>query len=95
MVRNFQKTKKNENRFVSIFLEVLSQFFFSIDNFKKCFQEVEGSRNTQGFIMRPNCAIDRHTILCLYVPGFQRELVPKCKWILLTEFQWIPRTNTC
>ena len=24
--------------------------------------------------MRPNCALDRSTILCLYVPGFQRQV---------------------
>ena len=50
------------------------------------------------FITRPNCALDRRTILCLYVAGFQRQVfkyVPKCKWIPLTKFQWIPRTKTC
>ena len=33
-------------------------------------------------ITRPNCALDRRKILCLYVPGFQRQIfehVPKCK----------------
>ena len=25
-------------------------------------------------ITRPNCALDRCTILCLYVPGFQRQV---------------------
>ena len=25
-------------------------------------------------ITRPNCALDRSTILCLYVPGFQRQV---------------------
>ena len=42
------------------------------------------------FITRPNCALDRRTIFCLYVPGFQRQVfkhAPKCKWI--------PRTYTC
>ena len=29
------------------------------------------------FITRPNCALDSSTILCLYVPGFQRQ-VSKC-----------------
>ena len=24
--------------------------------------------------MRPNCALDRRTILCLYVPGFHRQV---------------------
>ena len=45
--------------------------------------------------MRPNCALDRSTILCLYVPGFQKQVlkyVPKCKWIPQTKFQWIPHT---
>ena len=48
-------------------------------------------------ITRPNCAPDRSTILCLYVPGFQRQIlkyVPKCKWIPQTKFQWIPHTYT-
>ena len=48
--------------------------------------------------MRQKCALDRRTILCLYIPGFQRQVfehVPKYKWIVLTNFQWIPRTNTC
>ena len=26
------------------------------------------------FITRPNCALDRHTIFCLYAPGFQRQV---------------------
>ena len=49
-------------------------------------------------ITRQNCALDRCTILCLYGPGFQRQVfkqVPKCKWIPLTRFTWIPRTYTC
>ena len=49
-------------------------------------------------ITRPNCALDRRTFLCLYVPGFLTQIfkhVPKCKWIPLTNISWIPRTNTC
>ena len=49
-------------------------------------------------ITRPKCALDRSTVLCLYVPGFQRQVlkyVPKCKWIPQTKFQWTPHTYTC
>ena len=38
------------------------------------------------------------TILCLYVPGFQKLIfkhVPKCKGIPLTKLPWIPRTYEC
>ena len=48
--------------------------------------------------MRPNCALDRSTILCLYVPGFQRQVlkyVPKSEWSPQTKLQWIPHTYTC
>ena len=48
-------------------------------------------------ITRPNCALDGSTILCLYVPGFQRQVlkyVPKCKWIPQTKFQ-DSAYNTC
>ena len=41
-------------------------------------------------ITRPNCALDRRTILRLYVLRIHRQTfkhVPKC--------QWIPRANTC
>ena len=41
------------------------------------------------FIPRPDCAVVRCTILCLYVPGFQVQIfknVPKFKWISLTNF---------
>ena len=31
------------------------------------------------FITRPNCALDRSTILCLYVPGFQRQVFKDVK----------------
>ena len=31
------------------------------------------------FITRPNCALDRSTVLCLYVPGFQRQVVEHVK----------------
>ena len=53
---------------------------------------------TRKHITRPNCALYRSLILCLYFPGFQRQLfiyVPKCKWIPPTKCQWIPRTNSC
>ena len=42
--------------------------------------------------------MDRSTLLCLYLPGFQRQVlkyVPKWKWIPQTKFQWIPHTYTC
>ena len=31
------------------------------------------------FITRPNSALDRRTILCLYVPGFQRQVFKQVK----------------
>ena len=43
--------------------------------------------------MRPNCALDRRTVLCLYVPGFHRQVfkyVPKFKWFRVQ----IPVTQT-
>ena len=49
-------------------------------------------------ITRPICALNRRTILCLHVSGFQRQIfeqVPKSKWIPHTKFLWIPSTNTC
>ena len=49
-------------------------------------------------LKRPNWALDRRTILCLFVPGFQRQvfkLVPKCKRIPLTKLPRIPSTNIC
>ena len=49
-------------------------------------------------ITRPHCALDRRTILFLYVPGFQKLIfkhVPKCKWIALTKLPWILRTYEC
>ena len=30
--------------------------------------------NISMHITRPNCALDRRTALCLYVPGFQRQV---------------------
>ena len=30
-------------------------------------------------ITKPNCALDRLTILCLYVPGFQRQVFKRYK----------------
>ena len=53
---------------------------------------------SSSYITRPNCALDRRTILFLYVPGFQKQVltyVSKCKWIPQTKFQWIPHTYTC
>ena len=52
----------------------------------------------QYIITRPNCALNRRTISCLYVPGLHRQTfkdVPKSKWIPLTKLPSIPRTNTC
>ena len=47
---------------------------------------------------RPNCALDRGTILCLYVPGFQRQVfkhVTKRQWIPRENFTWFLLINTC
>ena len=41
------------------------------------------------YITRPNGALDRSTILCLYVAGFQRQVLkydPKSKWVPQTSF---------
>ena len=49
-------------------------------------------------ITRPNCELNRSTILSLYVPGFQIQVlvyVAKCKCIPQTKFKWIPHTYTC
>ena len=49
-------------------------------------------------ITRPNWALDRSTILCLYILGFQRQVLKyaqKYKWTPPTKFQWIPHTYTC
>ena len=32
-----------------------------------------------GNITRPNCALDRRTILCLHVPGFHRKVIKHVK----------------
>ena len=59
-------------------------------------QDIKIEKN--GHITRPNCALDRSTILCLYAPGFQRQVlkyVSKRKWIPQTKFQFIPHTYTC
>ena len=47
------------------------------------------------FITTPNCALDRSKFLCLYVPGFQRQVlkyVPRFKWIPQTKS---PHSYTC
>ena len=49
-------------------------------------------------IKRPNCALDRRTVLSLSVAVLYRQIfehVSKCKWTPLTKIQGIPRTNTC
>ena len=38
--------------------------------------------STKKFITRPNCALNRSTILCLYVPGFQRQVFKHVKILL-------------
>ena len=47
--------------------------------------------------MRPKSALDRRTVLYLYVPGFQSQVFKHCptwKWIPLTAIR-TNRTNTC
>ena len=49
-------------------------------------------------IKKLSITLDRRTILCLYVPGFQTQVfkhVPNRRWIPLTRFTWILRTYTC
>ena len=42
--------------------------------------DIEKSRKLPYFVItRPNCALDRRTILCLYVPGFQRQVFKQVK----------------
>ena len=64
--------------------------FFSPDHLHK--------RYTNEIITRPNCALDRRTICCHYVPGFQKQFFepfPKYKWNHSKKFPWIQRENTC
>ena len=52
----------------------------------------------KNYVTRPNCALNRRTILSLYVPGFRKVIfkhVPKCQWIRFTKIPWISRTNNC
>ena len=52
-------------------------------------------QNLLNFITTPNCALDRSKFLCLYVPGFQRQVlkyVPRFKWIPQTKS---PHSYTC
>ena len=47
-------------------------------------QQVSKTNSTvKDVITRPNCALDRRTILCLKVPGFQRQVLKHVK--TLTE----------
>ena len=49
-------------------------------------------------ITRPKSELDVRTVLCLYVPRFQRQIckhVQICKWIPQAHFLWISRSNTC
>ena len=39
---------------------------------------IERQTNKQ-YITRPNCALDRRTLLCLYAPGFQRQILTHIK----------------
>ena len=52
----------------------------------------------QKILTKPNCAKDRRTVLCVYVPGFLRQTFKDDSTgqrIQLTIRPWIPRTNTC
>ena len=86
--------------FENLFQKYWNSYFFCMaclcmsctifDNFK--FEVLKNSL----FITRLNCALDKRTFLCLYNPGFQRQVLiraTKCKWISQIKFQWIPRTN--
>ena len=48
-------------------------FLFFLQTFEKCAGALFSG------IMRPNCALDRSTVLCLYVPGFQRQVIKHVK----------------
>ena len=53
----------------------------------KIYQKFESNNY---IITRPNCALDKHAIQCLYIPGFQREVFkdfPKIRWVPRTNFQ--------
>ena len=78
-------------------LDIASQKVWAAFSEKALIHHINDMAQLFVVITRPNCAVDRRTILCLYVPGIQRQVFerfPKCKWISLTTFPWIPRTNT-
>ena len=81
-------------KILSRFLKELSKrvVLYSLEIHQSFFKEYKI------YITRPNCALYRSKILCLYVPGFRRQVlkyVSKCKWIPQTKLQWIPHTYTC
>ena len=86
---NFERSKKSRRRALWSFFSKFTWIFFEKQDFWS---------SKKNYITRPNCALDRRTIWCLYVPGFQNQTfkhVPKCMWIPPTKVLWIPRTNTC
>ena len=69
---NFKRSKKVEGELFGLFfLKIYANFFEK--------QDFWSSKKI--YITMPNCALDRRTILCLCVPGFQNQTfkhVPKC-----------------
>ena len=59
------------NNFVSGCVLVFSFFVFH--------EKSGATNNHRNGITRPNFALDRRTILCLYVPGFQRQVFKHVK----------------
>ena len=54
-------------------IQILEEKNFSKKTYKK--QLTYSNLKPSLFITRTNCALDRSTIWCLYVPGFQRQVL--------------------
>ena len=76
-------------------IETSSFFLGNLEMHSNCMNRIK--EKILSCITRPNCAVARLTVLCLYVPGLQRQVfkrVPKCKCIPLRNFPLIPSPNS-
>ena len=69
---------KNTLCMMELFFEIFESSFFC-SNFGhssdlNIFFVKTFNKNLKMNLTRPNCALDRRTVLCLYVPGFHRQV---------------------
>ena len=88
LIKTYLHAKKFQNNFF-VYLKIDDRSWNLLKklNWTKTFKKCLGIWKFP-IITRPNCALDRRTVLSLYTPGFQRQVLKVVKFCRIDKRNW-------